>query len=88
MDWVEPDSRWNRDVPPAYELNFPEFSHATSIECCLHNGLIEEALQAMIDRLKEQTGRIQADWHAARERNANALLRRWKAKTDTLEAKE
>jgi len=88
FDWDEPDSRWNRDIPPVHELNFPDFSHATWIECCLHNGLIEDALQAAIDRLKEQTGRIQADWHAARERHANALLRRWKAKTDRLETKE
>lgn len=88
FDWNDPDSRWNRDLPPVHELNFPDFSHATWIECCLHNGLIEDALQAAIDRLKEQTSRIQADWHSARERHANALLRRWKAKTDILETKE
>ncbi len=88
FDWDDPDSRWNRDLPPVHELNFPDFSHATWIECCLHNGLIEDALQATIDRLKEQAGRIQADWHSARERHANALLRRWKAKTDSLETNE
>ena len=88
FDWDDPQSPWNKNLPPVHELNFPDFSHATWIECCLHNGLIEDALQAKIDRLKEQTGRIQADWHAARERNANALLRRWKAKTDSMETKE
>ena len=88
FDWDEPESRWNRDLPPVHELNFPDFNHATWIECCLHNGLIEDALQEKIDRLKAQTALRQADWHAARERNANALLRRWKAKTDSLEIKE
>ena len=88
FDWDDPQSPWNKDLPPVHELNFPDFSHATWIECCLHNGIIEDALQAKIDLLKEQTGRIQADWHAARERNANALLRRWKAKTESMETKE
>ncbi|WP_263338021.1 hypothetical protein [Albidovulum salinarum] len=82
FDWDDLESRWNRDLPPIHELNFPDFSHATWIECCLHNGLIEEALQASIDRLKEQTGRLQADWHAARERHADALLRRWTTKSE------
>lgn len=88
FDWDHPQSPWNKDLPPVHELNFPDFSHATWIECCLHNGLIEDALQTKIDRLKEQTGRIQNDWHAARDRNANALLKRWKAKTDSMETKE
>lgn len=88
FDWDEPESRWSRDLPPVHELNFSDFSHATWIECCLHNGLIEDALQEKIERLKQQAGRLQADWHAARERNTNALLRRWKAKTDSLEMKE
>ncbi|MRH22537.1 hypothetical protein [Rhodovulum strictum] len=74
--------RWDRNVPPIHELNFPGFSHATWIECCLHNGLIEEALQASIDRLKDQTTRLQADWHDARERHSNALLRRWSTETE------
>jgi hypothetical protein len=88
FDWHDPQGRWNKDLPPVHELNFPDFSDATWIECCLHNGLIEEALQAKIDRLKEQTGRLQADWHAAREHHTNALLRRWKAKTESMETKE
>ena len=79
---------WDRNLPPVHDLYFPDFSHATWVECCLHNGLIEDALQAKIDRLKEQTCHLQANWHAARERHANALLRRWKAKTDSLEMKE
>ena len=87
FDRNNPDSPWNRYLPPVHGLNFPDFSHATWIECCLHNDLIEEALQASIDRLKEQTGRIQADWLAARERHANALRRRWKDKTDNMETK-
>jgi hypothetical protein len=88
FDWRDPQSRWNRDLPPVHELNFPDFSHATWIECCLHNGLIEDALQAKIDRLKEQTGRLQADWHVARESNTNKLLLRRKAKTESTETKE
>lgn len=74
-------NRWDRNVPPIHELNFPDFSHATWIECCLHNGLIEEALQASIDCLTEQTVRLQTDWHDARERHSNALLRRWNNET-------
>lgn len=73
-----PQDRWNRDVPPFNELNFPEMNHATWIECCLHNGLIEEAFQSAIDRLKDQAGTLQASWHHARERHSNALLKRWK----------
>jgi len=73
----EADSVWNRNLPPIHELNFPGSSSATWIECCLHNGLIEEALQASIDNLSEQTRRLQAEWHSARERHSNALLRRW-----------
>ena len=73
--------RWDRNVPPIHELNFPDFSNATWIECCLHNGLIEDALQASIDRLTEQTTHLQADWHEARERHSNALLRRWNTET-------
>ena len=88
FDWGDPQSPWDKDLPPIHELNFTDFSNATWVEWCLHNGLIEDALQARIDRLKEQSGRLQADWHAARERNANALLRRWKAKTESMETKE
>lgn len=73
---------WERNLPRINELNFPDFSHATWIECCLHNGLIEEALQAKIDRLKEQTARLQTDWHVARDNHSNALLRRWNAETN------
>jgi hypothetical protein len=73
--------RWNRNLPPIHELNFPRFNHATSIECCLHNGLIEEALQASIEHLTEQTKRLQADWHGARERHSDALLLRWNTET-------
>lgn len=76
-EWGAPGDRWDRNIPPIHELNFPDYSHATWIECCLHNGLIEEALQASIDRLTEQTMRLQANWHAARERHSNTLLRRW-----------
>lgn len=76
------ESRWTRHLPPIHELNFPDFSHATWIECCLHNDLIEEALQGKIDRLKEQTAALQVEWHAARERNSNALLRRWNTETE------
>lgn len=81
-DWDVPESRWNRDLPPLRELNFPDFSNATWVECCLHNGLIEEALQAAIDRLKSQTAELQADWQSARDRNAQALLNRWHIKQD------
>lgn len=72
------EGKWNRKLPPIHELNFPDFSFATWIECCLHNGLIEEALQAAIDRLKDQVGALQAEWHHAREQHSNALLKRWK----------
>lgn len=79
FDGATQESNWNRKLPPVHELNFPDFSFATWIECCLHNGLIEEALQASIDRLKDQVGALQAEWHYARERHSNALLMRWKA---------
>ncbi len=72
-------SEWRKKSPPVHELNFPDRSHATWIESCLHNGRIEEALQAKIDTLQEQTARLQANWHAARARHSNALLRRWKS---------
>lgn len=81
-DWDDPASRWNRDLPPLRELNFPESSNATWVECCLHNGLIEETLQTAIDRLKSQTAELQADWQAGRDRNAQALLDRWHVKQD------
>lgn len=77
FDVDNPESNWNRKFPPIHELNFPDFSFATWIECCLHNGLIEEALQAAIDRLKDQVGTLQAEWHNARERHSNALLVHW-----------
>jgi hypothetical protein len=79
LGFGQQDRAWNRNLPPLHELNFPDRSHATWIECCLHNGLIEEALQVKIDLLQEQTSRLQSDWLAARERHSNALLRRWKA---------
>lgn len=82
FDRGSPEARWDHNLPPIHELNFPGFSHATWIECCLHNGLIEEALQARIDRLTDQTTRLQADWHDARERHSNALLRRWSTETE------
>ena len=82
FEWGAADARWDRNLPPINALNFPDFSHATWIECCLHNGLIEEALQASIDRLTEQTMRLHADWHDARERHSNALLRRWSTETE------
>ena len=72
------DQRWSRDVPPLNEVNFPDRSSATWVECCLHNGLLKDALQAKIDLLQKQTSLLQAEWHAARERHSNALLRRWK----------
>lgn len=76
-DWDDPKSRWSRDLPPIRELNFPGFNSATWVECCLHNGLIEEALQASIDRLKSQAAELQAEWQLARDRNAQKLLARW-----------
>ncbi|CUK16869.1 hypothetical protein RUE5091_04052 [Ruegeria denitrificans] len=82
------DTVWARNLPPLYELNFPDRSNATWIECCLHNGLIKEALQEKIDLLQEQTSRLQADWHAARERNSNALLRRWKSGSEAKDTQE
>lgn len=79
FDTANQEGQWNRKLPPIHELNFPNFSFATWIECCLHNGLIEEALQAAIDRLKDQVGALQAEWHHAREQHSNGLLKRWKA---------
>lgn len=82
FEWGTPEARWERNLPPVRALNFPDHSHATWIECCLHNGLIDEALQAKIDRLNEQTAALQAEWHAAREHHSNALLRRWTTATE------
>lgn len=81
FEWDTPAAQWDRNLPPIHELNFPDFSNATWVECCLHNGLIEEALQSCIERLTAQTARLQADWLAARERHTNALLRRWNTET-------
>lgn len=81
-DWDDPKSRWNRNLPPIRELNFPDHSIATWIECCLHNDLIGEALQASIDRLKAQVAELQANWLEARERNAQKLLTRWHPSRD------
>ncbi len=78
FDTADPQYEWTRNLPAIHELNFPDFSSATWVECCLHNDLIMEALQASIDRLKQQTGALQAEWHQARERHSNALLVRWK----------
>jgi hypothetical protein len=81
LEFGTPEARWDRNLPPINALNFPDFSYATWIECCLHNGLIAEALKASIDNLTEQTMRLQADWYVAREHHSNALLRRWNNET-------
>ncbi len=83
-NFLEDDSegRQYENYPPSYELNYPDLSHASCIERCLHNGLIEKELQAQIDNLQSQAQGLQASWHAARERHSNALLRRWKTKSD------
>ncbi len=69
---------WHRNLPPFHELNFPDNSSATWVECCLHNGLIETALQAAIDQLKQQVSTLQGEWLQARDRHSTALLKRWK----------
>jgi hypothetical protein len=81
FDTGEHQNEWSRNLPPIHELNFPDSSSATWIECCLHNGLIEKALQSAVDNLKQHTGELQVDWHHAREWHSNALLRRWKNDT-------
>lgn len=78
FDAANPEDKWNCKLPPIHGLNFPNFSFATWIECCLHNGMIEKALQSAIDRLKDQVVTLQAEWYHARERHSNALLKRWK----------
>lgn len=77
FDWGEPDARYDRDLPPLNALNFPNFSHATWVERCLHNGLIEEALQAAVIKLAHQTASLQRDWFSARDAHAQGLLNRW-----------
>lgn len=77
FDWGEPGTRYDRNLPPLNALNFPNFSHATWVERCLHNGLIEEALQSAVTRLSLQTASLQRDWHSARDANAQKLLNRW-----------
>lgn len=84
FDTANPENKWNCNLPPIHELNFPDLSFATWIECCLHNGLIEKALQSAIDRLKDQVGALQAEWHHARDRHSNALLKRWKSNAQEL----
>ncbi len=79
---LEPNEKWSRNLPPLHGLNFPGRSNATWIESCLHNGLIEQGLQASIENLTAQTARLQADWNTARERHSNALLRRWKSASE------
>ena len=73
----ESGARYDRDLPPFHALNFPNFSHATSVECCLHNGLIEEALQAAVTRLEHETASVQRYSHSARDSHAQKLLNRW-----------
>jgi hypothetical protein len=84
-DWDDPASRWSQNLPPIRELCFPGNTSAAWVECCLHNGLIEEAMQASIDRLKSQVAGLQADWQAARDRNAQVLLARWSTRNDQKE---
>lgn len=71
------DERYNKDIPPLYELKFPLDSAARSIECCLHNGLIEEALKASASRLSEQVSSLQQDWVSRSEAHVQKLLSRW-----------
>lgn len=77
FDWGDPRGRYNRDLPPHHALNFPNSSHANSVERCLHNGLIEEALQAAVTRLAHEAASLQRDWFSARDAHAQGLLTRW-----------
>ena len=77
FDWGDPAGHYNRNLPPLHALNFPNSSHANSVERCLHNGLIEDALQSAVTRLKEETASLQRDWFSARDAHAQGLLNRW-----------
>lgn len=71
------DDRYNKDLPPLHELKFPLESDARSVECCLHNGLIEEALDAAAARIVDQVSSIQQDWVSRSEAHVQKLLSRW-----------
>lgn len=71
--------RYERDLPLIRQLNFPDYNTATGIECCLHNGMIEEALQAAITRLKDQTAILQRNLYVDRDIHVGRLLKRWHA---------
>ena len=76
------DNRYNRDLPPLHELKFPFECAARCVECCLYNGLIEEALGAAADRLVGQVSELQRGWMTASDAHADMLLKRW-SKTPT-----
>lgn len=82
FEWGIQGARYQRDLPPINALNFPDFSHATWIECGLHNGLIEEALEEAVVRLATQTAGLQRDWQAARDGHVQRLLTRWHTPRD------
>lgn len=69
--------RYNRNLPPLYELKFSAASAANSIECCLHNGLIEDALDAAAGRLASEVSTLQRNWVSASDAHVHTLLNRW-----------
>lgn len=71
---------YGADLPPQSEFYFPLGGAATDVEACLHNGLIEQALQTAIDRIVESSKVLQAELSSARETNAQRLLNRWTGK--------
>lgn len=72
------DARYGQNLPDQFALNFPDSALSGSdVEKCLHNGLIEAALQNKIDLLRQQVKEMEEVWHSGREDATNALLKRY-----------
>ncbi|WP_165352004.1 hypothetical protein [Salipiger sp. IMCC34102] len=64
-------------LPPTREFHFPMGDAFTDIEACLHNSLIEQALEGEILRLRDSAHDLQSAFIEARAAGAQRLLNRW-----------
>ena len=69
---------YEKDLPSTREFYFPMGDVFTDIEACLHNGLIEQALEEAILRLRDSARDLQSKLMEAREAGAQRLLKRWR----------
>lgn len=76
---AEARKRWEKGVPPSYERNFSDDrSAAASIECCLFNGLIQEALEAAAENLATQAARLQIERRRSIDSHVQEFLKGFK----------